>query len=415
MTSPEITDAAVEAQTDAEFLTRLGTDAAKWAAAFCSAYERLDFNIDPTPGDYLHAWFCNMIEAGRSAGYSEATRDANTLSHRAALAAGRADAVAAGWQTMDTAPEVGSKFIALYNDGSGAVMFYRHDDGYIDHEGADRTSVDFSKFGKWAYLPAGFELWCEMGVEPIELPEWKGPGSALVSAPAAPIDGTGRFKPCITVNEEAGITEATFEDVAYVAQPVFPGIPHWIDKHVAMDDGRLVGIAIWATKPPAAPAAEAEPGSSFWGAPEHERGRMLSRIRELETALTAPSASQEALREALDLDKAVSTAALTWCGEKDRETFQSDVDYFKHNWRALPGLTAYVDRVLTAARAALAQSAAPVQPSRRDFWLHYDHQGAGRWCVENEPPRVIRPGAEVIHVREISPVQQAAPSGEEGE
>ena len=61
---------------------------------------------------------------------------------------------------------------------------------------------------------------------------------------------------------------------------------------------------------------------------------MLSRIRELETALTAPSASQEALREALDLDKAVSTAALTWCGEKDRETFQSDVDYFKHNWRA---------------------------------------------------------------------------------
>ena len=90
---------------------------------------------------------------------------------------------------------------------------------------------------------------------------------------------------------------------------------------------------------------------------------MLSRIRELETALTAPSASQEALREALDLDKAVSTAALTWCGEKDRETFQSDVDYFKHNWRALPGLTAYVDRELgKRARAALAQSAAPVQP-----------------------------------------------------
>ena len=150
----------------------------------------------------------------------------------------------------------------------------------------------------------------------------------------------------------------------------------------------------------AALAAEAEPGSSFWGAPEHERGRMLSRIRELETALTAPSASQEALREALDLDKAVSTAALTWCGEKDRETFQSDVDYFKHNWRALPGLTAYVDRVLTAARAALAQSAAPVQPSRRDFWLQYDHQ-VGRWCVENKPPKVIRTGAEVIHTREV--------------
>ncbi len=81
----------------------------------------------------------------------------------------------------------------------------------------------------------------------------------------------------------------------------------------------------------------------------------------------APPARQDgALREALDLDKAVSTAALTWCGEKDRETFQSDVDYFKHNWRALPGLTAYVDRELgKRARAALAQSA-PVKAGGRD-------------------------------------------------
>ncbi len=36
----------------------------------------------------------------------------------------------------------------------------------------------------------------------------------------------------------------------------------------------------------------------------------------------------------------------------------------------------------------------------RDFWLNYDHQ-AGKWCVENEPPKVTRPGAEVIHTREV--------------
>jgi hypothetical protein len=64
------------------------------------------------------------------------------------------------------------------------------------------------------------------------------------------------FRPCISISEEAGITEAVFEDVAYVAEPVFPGVHHWIDKHLALDDGRLVGMAIWATKPPA-PAPEA--------------------------------------------------------------------------------------------------------------------------------------------------------------
>lgn len=58
------------------------------------------------------------------------------------------------------------------------------------------------------------------------------------------------FKPCVTINEEIGITEVTFEDAAYVAVPVFDGIHHWIDKHIAIEDGRLVGMAVWATTPP---------------------------------------------------------------------------------------------------------------------------------------------------------------------
>lgn len=36
-----------------------------------------------------------------------------------------------------------------------------------------------------------------------------------------------------------------------------------------------------------------------------------------------------------------------------------------------------------------------------EFWMFYDHQ-TGRWCVYDDgPPKVIRTGAEVIHVREV--------------
>jgi len=58
------------------------------------------------------------------------------------------------------------------------------------------------------------------------------------------------FRPCVIVNEESRITEAVFEDVPYIAVPVFDGVHHYMDKHIAMDDGRLVGFAVWATRPP---------------------------------------------------------------------------------------------------------------------------------------------------------------------
>ena len=62
------------------------------------------------------------------------------------------------------------------------------------------------------------------------------------------------FKPCVVVNDETGITEITIEDVAFVAVPLFEGIHHYMDKLVAMDDGRLVGFTIWQTAPKPAPA-----------------------------------------------------------------------------------------------------------------------------------------------------------------
>lgn len=67
-----------------------------------------------------------------------------------------------------------------------------------------------------------------------------------------------------------------------------------------------------------------------------------------------------AVREALDLDRAVYEAAHKWCGQKDRETFNDDILYFSNNWSALNGLRAYVEKEITsrvlALRATLANT-----------------------------------------------------------
>ena len=55
----------------------------------------------------------------------------------------------------------------------------------------------------------------------------------------------------------------------------------------------------------------------------------------------------------------IETAAVRWCGDKERETFPEDIDYFKHNWRALPGLRKYVEE---AARHRLTS-----QPAQSDL------------------------------------------------
>jgi hypothetical protein len=44
----------------------------------------------------------------------------------------------------------------------------------------------------------------------------------------------------------------------------------------------------------------------------------------------------------------VYRAAIKWCGDKERETFPEDIAYFEHNWSALPGLRAYVEREVSS-------------------------------------------------------------------
>lgn len=64
-------------ESDGEFLARMGTDAEVWAAEFVKVFP--EAGLDPTPGEGLHGWFCNAIEAGRGEGYAEARRDAEKI------------------------------------------------------------------------------------------------------------------------------------------------------------------------------------------------------------------------------------------------------------------------------------------------------------------------------------------------
>jgi hypothetical protein len=68
------------------------------------------------------------------------------------------------WQPMSVLPDVGRKFICLYDDGSGAVMCWRHNDGYIDQDGDD-CNLERGKYDRWAYLPDELEFYCETRAE----------------------------------------------------------------------------------------------------------------------------------------------------------------------------------------------------------------------------------------------------------
>ena len=46
---------------DAELLVKMGTDAAKWANAFCERFPQCDQGV-------MLSWFANAIEAGRTEG-----------------------------------------------------------------------------------------------------------------------------------------------------------------------------------------------------------------------------------------------------------------------------------------------------------------------------------------------------------
>jgi hypothetical protein len=49
---------------------------------------------------------------------------------------------------------------ALFDDGSGSTMYWRHDDGFIDSDGGEYTELP-DHYSLWTELPEGITFWCE--------------------------------------------------------------------------------------------------------------------------------------------------------------------------------------------------------------------------------------------------------------
>lgn len=77
----------------------------------------------------------------------------------------------------------------------------------------------------------------------------------------------------------------------------------------------------------------------------HQRGERIQTDPE-------PQPVEVAVKSVAYFSEYISEAAVTWCGQKDRETFPEDIAYFKHNWSYLPGLWPYVIRAAVAPSSA---------------------------------------------------------------
>lgn len=74
------------------------------------------------------------------------------------------------WHPVTEMPASGSKLVALYSDGSGAPLLWRHDGGYVDQDGANFDESWFlGHVLWWAYVPEGFRFWCEDCEDPLTL------------------------------------------------------------------------------------------------------------------------------------------------------------------------------------------------------------------------------------------------------
>ena len=104
-----------------------------------------------------------LVRAGVLTGYLPDSRAAklNTAAQILLTPEGGGGMREATWHGKDRRPDVGRKFVALYDDGSGAALLYRHDDGFIDSDGDDYQALK-DCYDWWAYLPDDFEFRCEL-------------------------------------------------------------------------------------------------------------------------------------------------------------------------------------------------------------------------------------------------------------
>lgn len=117
--------------------------------------------------------------------------------------------------------------------------------------------------------------------------------------------------------------------------------------------------------------------------------------------------TRETLAKPLDLSALLRDAFLAGRGLKDGDKLSDDdqaawMAYDPELMLAYKRITASLD----LARRAACSAPEAGKAVGRDFYLMYDHQ-IGKWCVQNEPFKVIRTGADVIHTKEIaSPGQE---------
>lgn len=63
------------------------------------------------------------------------------------------------WHHQTTRPEEMRRIVMLMSDGSGATLCFWTGETLFDQDGDERPWPDVDT--QWAYLPKGFELWCE--------------------------------------------------------------------------------------------------------------------------------------------------------------------------------------------------------------------------------------------------------------
>jgi hypothetical protein len=71
------------------------------------------------------------------------------------------------WTDILTHPDAHTRIVALYDDGSGAHLFYFDGHQFHDEDGAVRDGLENS-FSMWAYAPEGTRLWCELCDDPVD-------------------------------------------------------------------------------------------------------------------------------------------------------------------------------------------------------------------------------------------------------
>lgn len=67
------------------------------------------------------------------------------------------------WISTDSEPDIGRKFVIIYDDGSGVHAWWRLDNSYIECDGLEvLTWSEVSKnCSGWIYIPTDTHFWVE--------------------------------------------------------------------------------------------------------------------------------------------------------------------------------------------------------------------------------------------------------------